>query len=152
MEHPIARVGTIHGIDEYEVHPNQKSPIGMRADWMQAKYSRRSGDLGRVMNRDAIFSWYMLVTVAMRTPTHIAGPISIWKKTSKARMHTSKDRAGLLGVEAMIGLKDKWNRAELEIENSPAEGGPQGEEEDHRFGQKHVYVTLEPGLLGNWGR
>jgi len=44
---PTAIVGTIQGIEGYEVHPNQKSPIGKRAASKQAKYSLASADFGR---------------------------------------------------------------------------------------------------------
>lgn len=35
--HPTASVGTIHGMDGYDVHPNQNRPMGSRTDWAQAK-------------------------------------------------------------------------------------------------------------------
>lgn len=37
VAHPIARVGTIQGTDEYDVHPNQNKPMGIRMDSIQAK-------------------------------------------------------------------------------------------------------------------
>lgn len=48
---PTASVGTIHGIDEKEVQPNQKSPAGIKADSMQVKYNRPSGVLESLPNR-----------------------------------------------------------------------------------------------------
>lgn len=54
---PTARVGTIHGIDEKDVQPNQKSPMGIRIDSIQVKYNRPSGVLESLPNRRASFSW-----------------------------------------------------------------------------------------------
>jgi hypothetical protein len=54
---PTASVGTIQGIDENEVHPNKKSPTGIKIDSMQVKYSRPSGVLDNLPDFTAIFSW-----------------------------------------------------------------------------------------------
>ena len=40
---PIAKVGTIQGTSDWEVQPNQKRPMGRKADSTQAKYSLPSG-------------------------------------------------------------------------------------------------------------
>ena len=40
----IARVGTIQGIEENCVHPNQNRPIGSKADSIHVKYNRPSGE------------------------------------------------------------------------------------------------------------
>jgi len=45
-------------------------------DCMQAKYSRRSGELGMATKRLTILSWYTLITEMIRIPTHIAGAVS----------------------------------------------------------------------------
>lgn len=57
VAHATASEGTIHGIDENEVQPNQNMPTGIRMDSMQAKYSRPSGVLDILPKRMAIFSW-----------------------------------------------------------------------------------------------
>lgn len=54
---PRARVGTIHGTDEYDVHPNQNSPAGMRMDSTQTNARRPSGVLDILPSREASFSW-----------------------------------------------------------------------------------------------
>jgi hypothetical protein len=52
----MAMVGTIHGIDEYDVQPNQNRPAGIKIDSMHAKYSRPSGELDIFPARVANFS------------------------------------------------------------------------------------------------
>lgn len=55
------------------------------------------------------------------------------------RGRTGEGRANLLDVEGVVLLEDEWHGAELEVQNSPAEGDPEGEEEDDRLGNEHIY-------------
>lgn len=57
VEHPTAIVGTIHGTEENDVHPNQKRPMGSKIDSAHVKYKRPSGVLDILPIRIANFSW-----------------------------------------------------------------------------------------------
>jgi hypothetical protein len=63
VEQPMATVGTIQGIEEYDVHPNQNKPTGINIDSTQAKYNRPSGLFDILPNRAANLSWFTLSTV-----------------------------------------------------------------------------------------
>ncbi len=72
VEQPMARVGTIQGIDEYDVQPNQNNPTGINIDSTHAKYNRPSGVLDILPIRAATFSWFTLTTVAIIEATDTA--------------------------------------------------------------------------------
>jgi hypothetical protein len=72
VEQPMARVGTIQGIDAYDVHPNQNSPIGIKIDSIHTKYNRPSGALDIFPNRVASFSPYTLSAVPIIEATETA--------------------------------------------------------------------------------
>ncbi len=97
------------------------------------------------------------MTVMRRAPTHIAVGSSLVKETGqtgiykyKRRRHTSEGSADLLNVEAMVLFEDERHGAELEVQNSPTEGDPEGEEEDDWLGNEHIYLR-QYLAIHNWG-
>lgn len=68
----MAIVGTIQGIDEYDVQPNQNNPTGINIDSTHAKYNRPSGVFDILPIRVATFSWFTLTTVAIIEATDTA--------------------------------------------------------------------------------
>lgn len=143
---PTAIVGTIHGTDENDVHPNQNNPTGIRIDSMQAKYRRPSGVFDILPKRMAIFSWYMLRIVARMAPTEIAGHIvSLLAYNEGIVRLTGKDITRLGNCELMVGFHNERNGGQLQVKDSPAEGYPERKEENNGFREQQVCINVSQG-------
>ena len=56
---------------------------------------------------------------------------------------TGENSAGLLDIKPVVRPEYERDRAELQVEDGPAEGDPEGEEEDDRFGDEHVCIICQ---------
>jgi hypothetical protein len=68
---------------------------------------------------------------------------AVWKGVIRGSARTGENGAGLLDVEPVVRPKDERDGAELQVEDGPAEGDPEGEEEDDGFGDEHVCIIRQ---------